>query len=685
MKWELYLALWHRLRIIVSKWISDELDWGYTMFMRFFLLVLLVFTFIPTVSAAPGHHGLPPGTTGGDTGGKTPTGGCVEDRYEPDSQSNPQVLSPGELSDLGVCNGNDDYWAIDLRAGMSMTVWIGFSNAVADVDMTLHSADFTQIDVSESVQDFEELRYVATTNERLILRVYGYEGVSNMYDLRLDIEDFGPSCAGDSFESNDTMASASSVPTGLQDARICMGDDDWYVFDVEAGEGFDFGIEFDGEMSPLSIGLYAESSGLSPLEVRRPSGLTGQVAVDAAPANGRYFVRVFADDGGYNRYNFSVAVYEPGQLQSGTVAGAIQYEDELRGPDVVIGGASTRWLPVRDVPVELVRASDQRILATTYTDDRGSYRLPFTHRAGGEINVRVSPRLEGPGYSMQVTPHGEGERYESLSAPVMALNQNRLGEYTADFRFGTTERLGGAFNITDRSLDAFRFIAGHAQPTDLDLTIVWERGVPHSCTSCYSNNTISLGGGFDDPDEYDDSVILHEFGHFFIDVMSHDDSPGGNHGGERTDPLVAYGEGIATVFALMIEGHPIYVDTMQSGGMNQNFETANFPEARGTNTGNVHGQVSEYLVIAVIWDLFDAAPEPHDTISGGAESIMQVLLEYMPTAPSNNQGIAGAELADFVQGFRTLFPEDNEHLDRILTRHQFPAGIEGMAGPSGVK
>lgn len=658
------------------------------MAMRNLTIMLLLLAAPSFAAAAPADHGLPPGpgpdVTGGP-GGKGPGPGCVEDAYEPDAQTDPQELSPGHFADMAVCNGNDDYWRIDVTPGMAIDVEISFPHSVGDVDMSLHRpGSFEMIALSEGVTDNEHITFTATQSETLVLYIYGYEGISNTYQLDLSVTDFSAGCGGDGFEGNDSMSDARTVPPGEHDADICIRDEDWYVVDLAPGEGFDFGVNIDENMSPLSLGLYAETSGLAPLEVRRLAGTQGQITLAEAPVGGRYFVRVFADDDGYNRYSFSLARYAPGRIERGSVVGRVQYEDRLRGRDLVIGGAATGWSAVRDVPVELVRAVDGRVLATAYTDETGAYELSYVHRASGDLHVRVAPRLEGPGYRMQVVPHDRSGLYEERSAALSRLPTDGAAR-RADFRFPADGPLGGAFNVADRSLDAFRFVSEFTAPTDLNLTVVWERGLPHACTSCYENSTIHLGGGFDDPDEYDDSVILHEFGHFFIDQMSHDDSPGGHHSGERTDPLVAYGEGIATAFALMVEGYPIYIDTMASGGINQNFETAAYPEARGTTTGNVHGQVSEYLVVAVIWDLFDSVAEPHDQLSAGGSAVMRVLTEYMPTCTERNRGVAGAELADFVQGFRSLYPEHNPELDRILARHDFPAGVQGHARPSGVK
>ncbi|MFN8791192.1 MAG: carboxypeptidase-like regulatory domain-containing protein [Bdellovibrionales bacterium] len=52
-----------------------------------------------------------------------------------------------------------------------------------------------------------------------------------------------------------------------------------------------------------------------------------------------------------------------------------------------------------------------------------------------------------------------------------------------------------------------------------------------------------------DTDHWDDSVILHEFGHFLEDVYSRSDSPGGSHNGNFIiDPRLAWSEGWANFF-----------------------------------------------------------------------------------------------------------------------------------------
>jgi hypothetical protein len=637
----------------------------------------------PIEAAPPDHPGDLPGTT--YSGGGPSLTHCVEDAYEPDSFAEPRSLPPGRLESLAVCAGDDDYWRIDVQPGMQLTIRVEFVHADGDVDITLHRAsDNGQIDISDGVSNYEAIRYTANVSESLILRVYGYNGVSNQYALELLIDDFSAGCAGDAHEPNDSASQAFAPASGVDAGRICLGDEDWFAVALAAGEGFDFGIDFDRSIGQLAVAVYGAGDLTRPLQNIRPSDDTALAIVEQSSSGGRYFVRVYSPSGEFNAYEYSLARYAPGAGVSGTVTGRVVYEDELRGQDVVIGASPYRDLPARNVLVEVVRVSDERAIATGYTDEAGRYRIPFNHRAGGDAYVRVTARLEAPGYTLRLVDNLEQQRPHQGRSQLLDRLHRAGNEWRADFRFEASGKLGGAFNIVDQLLAGFRFIDRIQPLNDMELTVVWEKGVPQDCASCFSNGVVFLGGGVDDPDEYDDSVILHEFGHYVIRELSHDDSPGGSHNGDRTNPLVAYGEGIATVFSMMVLDSPIYTDTMVHGGQQQDFERADYPEARGTSTGTILGLVSEYLVAAVIWDIYDAGAESHDNLNGGAEAIMRVLLDYMPISPTRDVGYAGADLADFLEGFRTLYPGYTEALDDILARHEFAGGTLPMARPGGI-
>jgi len=73
-------------------------------------------------------------------------------------------------------------------------------------------------------------------------------------------------------------------------------------------------------------------------------------------------------------------------------------------------------------------------------------------------------------------------------------------------------------------------------------------------------NLYILGDADSDTDEYDDHVIIHEWGHYFEQSFSRADSIGGPHGsGDRLDIRVAFGEGWGNAFSAIATDNPIYL------------------------------------------------------------------------------------------------------------------------------
>lgn len=65
-----------------------------------------------------------------------------------------------------------------------------------------------------------------------------------------------------------------------------------------------------------------------------------------------------------------------------------------------------------------------------------------------------------------------------------------------------------------------------------------------------------------DMDHFDNSVIVHEYGHFIEDQFGRPNSPGGSHNGNAIiDPRLAWGEGWANYFQAAVTGTPYYRDT----------------------------------------------------------------------------------------------------------------------------
>lgn len=320
------------------------------------------------------------------------------------------------------------------------------------------------------------------------------------------------------------------------------------------------------------------------------------------------------------------------------VSGRVRYEDRPWDADGFTGDVVVR--PSAGVRVVLLDSRDE-ILEEAITDDEGR----FTFAGTGDFVEALSDGFVGD-HHVQVGNRDARPRFYRLRAAA-GPDLELLAETDAE---------GGAFNIIAVAREAMAFYepyVGDAAPT---LTYFWARGRSFGCGSCYSSNRISLGGGFDDPDEYDDVIILHELAHYFVDHYSRDDSPGGPHRDRQVSPVLAYGEGLGYFFAQWIDGRPLVVDTFRGSVRSIDVEVMTIggvaiPEFRGTTDGTVNGDLREEIVNGILWDAYDeaSADEPFDRVALGDDGMMALLVDHFgaPTAPPN-QGAPGIDLSDLL-------------------------------------
>lgn len=354
-----------------------------------------------------------------------------------------------------------------------------------------------------------------------------------------------------------------------------------------------------------------------------------------------------------------------------TLVGFISYEDRLYD-----SGGFTGELAVVGAPwlaIEVVRGSDDKVITSGVTLSDGSYSLSF-ERPSGEHYLRA----------LSLSPLAERDvvvRDRSAERMIYSVRSDdfvfeSLSELTVDLVAGSDSAAGGAMNILHSSMRAFDLIRRHTDALSPQLVFRWQPLRRFSCGSCYSGDVISLGGQASDPDEYDDDIILHEFGHYFSHRFSRDSSPGGSHNGDKTEPTLAYGEGFATFFGSMVKDDPAYIDNYDDSHKYKNIETANEDEDEyyGTQESTLDGDVSEYLVAAVLWDSYDASSEdePHDVLEIGESGVMSLLTESLQANGSVDIGYEGVDLADWMNALACVYPESSEALVSVAEERDYP-------------
>jgi hypothetical protein len=211
----------------------------------------------------------------------------------------------------------------------------------------------------------------------------------------------------------------------------------------------------------------------------------------------------------------------------------------------------------------------------------------------------------------------------------------------------------GAFNIFDLIVKGYDFIRTNLQREPVPLEAEWQVGVTPPCgTSCYSgrDTRMYILNQSDDTDEFDDAVLLHEFGHYLADKFSRDDSPGGSHDGSPTDPLLAWSEGYGTFAGCSIAQDSLYIDTSPGGASVTDLEDTGRAPAASPGAG-VTQPIGEYLVAEVLWDIADSHDDTGDTISMGPAPVFDVIGNYFTSSGFADRGVTGVDLVDFLDGW----------------------------------
>jgi len=392
----------------------------------------------------------------------------------------------------------------------------------------------------------------------------------------------------------------------------------------------------------------------------------------------------------------------PEQKDTVTVTGNLSYE--FVPPNPVCRGldfASTVPKPIRGATVQLIDAATSAVLATSQSDESGDY---FFANIDADTMVRLRIRAElkkttgtsrwdvevRDNYDLSANPPALGSR------PLYVVESDDFDtglEGVVDKNVTAQTGWGGARYVGDRSaapfsiLDSIYTAMTFIEAVDPNvffppLDAFWSVNNTSATTSVNGTDNGELGGSFysvgadrlflvgeaaSDTDEFDDHVIVHEWGHYFEDNLSRADSIGGPHSiGSLLDPRLAFGEGWATALAGMALGDQLYCDT---GPADSDFSRL----ALGAESGSydASGWYDEVSVLRFIYDLFDTEDEGGDPGSIGFAAIYAVV-----TGPQVSTD-AFTTIFSFAAELRqTLDPAGQALLDAQLIREDMTPGFD---------
>lgn len=187
------------------------------------------------------------------------------DAYENnDTRTGAADVPAGSYTDLLLCAGSpvddDDFFSVYVPAGVTLTVTANFDNAEGNIDLRLF--DDTNLRVDRSEQTTTDTESVTVTNTTSIGRDYvvqvlgGTGSFQSYYSMDVELA-FDPNdpCIEDSYSGNTDMASASGLTAGAYDLALCESTEDWFTFDIPAGETVEANVELRNRLGNIDMEL----------------------------------------------------------------------------------------------------------------------------------------------------------------------------------------------------------------------------------------------------------------------------------------------------------------------------------------------------------------------------------------------------------------------------------------------
>lgn len=249
------------------------------------------------------------------------------------------------------------------------------------------------------------------------------------------------------------------------------------------------------------------------------------------------------------------------------VSGNVEFEYRVLNPSEGLGNPTSAGVPFAEV---VVTNSAGVIVQCGETDATGAVALTIPDVVGA-YHVAVKSRAFNDKLRVSVIEDYWNNQPYSLSKSVA------VGNTTTNINFGTilararqtdsAKIEGGAFNILYQVWRANEYLRSTLSDPNFVATKVsayWRMG--HNPYNYFGGTKMLsfyrpgykqlfiLGGDkgnvkIADTDHFDNSVILHEYGHFLEDIYAQSDSPGGMHNGNFIiDPRLAWSEGWANFF-----------------------------------------------------------------------------------------------------------------------------------------
>jgi hypothetical protein len=369
-----------------------------------------------------------------------------------------------------------------------------------------------------------------------------------------------------------------------------------------------------------------------------------------------------------------------------TIFGSAQYESppplaNCQGLDF----DNVRLMPIRQATVQLLNSATDAVLGEAVTDDGGGFQLEVA--ADTSVYLRVRAELKRTG-----SPSWDVEVRDNFTAatnpvalelrPLYVLDGSAFNSGGADQSRDLTAATGwdGSGYTATRAAAPFAVLDAIYESMSLVLTEDPESGFEPLDVFWSVNNTATVGEPQDvdsgelgtsfyrednklfllgmqdvDTEEFDDHVIVHEWGHYFEDTLSRSDSIGGPHAiGDRLDVRVAFSEGFATAYSGMALESAQYCDTQGPS------QAHGFPIDIENQAAGTAGWYNEISIMKLIYDLWDTGIDGADTDSLGFAPIYGAMTGAQAATP------AFTGIFSFAEALKAENPLHEPFIDALL-------------------
>jgi len=398
----------------------------------------------------------------------------------------------------------------------------------------------------------------------------------------------------------------------------------------------------------------------------------------------------------------TITVQEPVPVV--TISGNMFYE--FPPPIAVCNGldfGNIQLRPIRQATVQILDGTGTNVLDSDVTDDLGAYSVTVLESTNVILRVRAEIIKGGnPSWNVQVrnnvvdpmdpSPPALGQRpmYVMDSASMDSGVIDQTLDLTAttgwDGASFTNPRVAAPFSVLDAIYNGILLVAAEDPNANFDpLDAFWSPDNSSTQgagtfderidsgglgTSFYSGDRLFLLGlEGDDIEEFDDHVIIHEWGHYFEDNFSRSDSIGGAHSvGDQLDMRVAFSEGFATALSGIALNNSSYCDTLWFGNQLSGFEIDIESEAGGTA-----GWFNEISAMKIIYDLWDT----DDDVAGADNSSIGFGPIYTVMTGAQAASSAFTSIFTFATNLKlSLNAQDNTFVNALLTEQDINSNID---------